>query len=180
MPQVVCWWPGFVRLWEDGSWVCLSLAGGFTLLLNGLIVSTWVWTAWLDTNVRIAGWVVLLVGCLASLLWGIRGRVVDQGGDRADDNGRQKGTDFLGRAQLHYLQGNWFEAKSVLEDLIRQDDRDIEARLMLATLCRHRKWWQDAAGLLDKLERFDGATKWQQEILRERAQLTARQKQEVG
>jgi thioredoxin-like negative regulator of GroEL len=71
-------------------------------------------------------------------------------------------------AQEHYLKGNWFEAERVLGILLRRNTRDLEARLMLATLYRHTRRFDEAARQLDSLGRCEGAEKWEWEICRER------------
>ena len=36
-----------------------------------------------------------------------------------------------------YLRGAWFEAETLFGRLVAQDQRDVDARLMLASLLRH-------------------------------------------
>jgi thioredoxin-like negative regulator of GroEL len=70
-------------------------------------------------------------------------------------------------AQQDYLKGNWFEAERKLNLLMRRDEHDLEARLLLATLLRHTKRFDDATHQLNLLVRLDGAHRWAAEIHRE-------------
>jgi cytochrome c-type biogenesis protein CcmH/NrfG len=67
-----------------------------------------------------------------------------------------------------YLKGAWFEAESLLGKLVAQDHRDVDARLMLASLLRHTRRPLEARRQLDELQRLEKAEKWQVEIERER------------
>ena len=78
-------------------------------------------------------------------------------------------------AAEYYLKGNWFEAECALVELLRQNPRDPEAGLMLATLLRHTGRLEEATNHLDRLERFEGSRKWALEIRRERAKIAATQ-----
>jgi thioredoxin-like negative regulator of GroEL len=72
------------------------------------------------------------------------------------------------QAQGEYLRGNWFEAESLLKRLIQESGRDVEAHLLLATLYRRTRRYDEALARLDSLEQFDQATRWQWEIASER------------
>jgi len=56
-----------------------------------------------------------------------------------------------------YLKGNWFEAERKLNVLMRRDEHDLEARLLMATLLRHTKRFDDATHQLNLLVRLEGA-----------------------
>ena len=71
-------------------------------------------------------------------------------------------------AQSHYLKGEWREAERVLREILHADNQDVEARLMLATLCRHRGRYDEATQELDRIERFESAESWRFEIAEER------------
>jgi predicted Zn-dependent protease len=66
-----------------------------------------------------------------------------------------------------YLKGNWFEAERKLNVLIRRDEHDLEARLLMATLLRHTKRFDEATHQLNLPVRLDGAHRWALEIHRE-------------
>ncbi len=51
--------------------------------------------------------------------------------------------------------------------LLRRDEHDLEARLMLATLLRHTKRFDEATSQFNMLAGLDGAHRWALEIHRE-------------
>ena len=51
--------------------------------------------------------------------------------------------------------------------LLRRDEHDIEARLLMATLLRHTKRFDEATNQLNILVGLDGAHRWALEIHRE-------------
>jgi hypothetical protein len=158
------------------------LAIGFGVLLNVLLATTLVWTAWMGPEVRVVGWLVLSAVWIGSVV-AARDRpedsacaaaagiaVADQAaGEVRRGTGAEKSTeDLFSAAQAEYLQGNWFEAEAVLRRLIETDVRDADVILMLATLYRHTGRLDEAAVALERLETLDGSTKWEQEIQSER------------
>mgnify|MGYP003896200177 CR=1 FL=1 len=76
-------------------------------------------------------------------------------------------------AQQVYLQGDWVATEQLLLKLLKLDDRDAEARLMLATLWRHQGRHREAVRQLDKLSRLEAADPWQHEIAVEREENAA-------
>ena len=84
---------------------------------------------------------------------------------RVDDRGL-----FI-QAQAEYLKGHWFEAETLLRRILRHCSRDADALLMLATLYRRTKRWDEARRQLDRLDRLDGSRKWRLEIAQERERL---------
>jgi cytochrome c-type biogenesis protein CcmH/NrfG len=68
------------------------------------------------------------------------------------------------QAQGEYLKGHWFEAESLLQQIIRRSPRDVEAQLMLATLYRHTRRVDEARQRLRLMEAIDGAERWRWEI----------------
>ncbi len=93
------------------------------------------------------------------------------------DAGPVAGDDRFVRAQGEYLQGNWFEAESLLHAILADTPRDAEAHLLLASVLRHSRRWSAALRRLDQLELLDTSARWRYEILRER-QLIAKRQQE--
>jgi predicted Zn-dependent protease len=77
------------------------------------------------------------------------------------------------RALSEYLQGSWFEAESLLGQLLHIHPRDAEARLMLATLLRRTGRSQEALAQLARLELLRDSEKWRLEIASERERLAA-------
>ena len=85
----------------------------------------------------------------------------------------EESKDLFRQSLDHYLQGNWFEAQRALGCLLRKNRRDVEARLMLATLLRHTGRPEEAARQLEVLVRLDEARKWELEIRHEWNMLAA-------
>jgi len=72
------------------------------------------------------------------------------------------------RAQTEYLQGHWYEAESLLQELAERHHRDAECRLMLASLYRRTKRYEESRDLLDQLDLMETADRWALERSRER------------
>lgn len=162
-PIVMCCWPGLPRLWLCGDWFSLLVALAFGVVLNLLLVSACVCPDWLPWPANGLAW--LLVGgfWFVSAVRAHRNcPELTQPLRVADDRGL-----FL-QAQNEYLQCHWFEAESALNKLLSLSCRDIDARLMLATVYRHTKRYQEAITELRSIEQFDGAEKWHSEIKAER------------
>jgi len=168
-------WPGLPQLWTRGSWAHFALAVGFTALVNVLAAATFVWNEWLSSNVRWAA-----IGTLA-LVWLLawfesradwRRLLAELSGDHPQAVDRVEQADrWFREAQIAYLAGDWVSAEQTLLKLVKQDPRDAEARLMLATLWRHEGRPQAAADELDRLERLETAAAWKSEIARERERI---------
>ena len=79
--------------------------------------------------------------------------------------------DTFPEAQLHYLQGNWFEAECCLAMQLKKNPRDVEAMLMLATIYRHNQRFDEAANLLRSLDLLEGALRWKHELRSEKRKL---------
>ena len=78
--------------------------------------------------------------------------------------GEKAGGKVFEEALEDYLKGNWFEAERKLSIVLRRDEHDLEARLLMATLLRHAKRFDDATHQLNLLVRMDGAHRWALEI----------------
>jgi hypothetical protein len=81
--------------------------------------------------------------------------------------------DVFPESQIHYLQGNWFEAECCLQILLKNNPRDTEAILTLATLYRHRGRYNESANMLRTLELMEDAAVWKYEIRAEKRKLLA-------
>ena len=92
--------------------------------------------------------------------------------------GKTDGNTFE-EALEEYLKGNWFEAERKLNRLLRRADHDLEARLLMATLMRHTKRYEDATHQLNLLVRLDGSHRWALEIHREGELLTEARKRTI-
>lgn len=168
MPRATYLWPGLPQVCDRGSWAALGLAVGFTLLLNLVLVGTLLWSDFLPVGARTLMW------ALTGLVWvgsAVYSRFWD--GGHAGPGPSDRPGDAYPEAQELYLKGNWFEAERILAKLLKRNPRDLESRLMLATLLRHTGRRDEAARQLDRLERFEGSSKWVLEISRERQRLHA-------
>lgn len=165
-----CLWPGLAQIWLRGAWSGLALAVGFSLLVNLLLVSSLVWTELVTPAVRLAGWTVVSlywVGSVVGSWWWL---------SREQPELRlEKTVDRFRIAQREYLRCNWLEAERLLGEILADDDRDVAAGLLLATLLRHTGRFPEAGRELARLARLDDATAWQFEIERERQLMSQHQ-----
>ena len=169
MPKIVCFWPGLPQLWLRGSWSGLALAAGSALLLNFVLTATFVWTEWLGASLLNTGWVALVA------LWGgsawvstTRGYSTPVVAIAVPAPSEPVDEDLFREVYGQYLQGNWFEAESLLTAMIGRNPRDAEAQLLLATLRRHTGRLDEAEATLARLLKQDEAVRWEQEIQREK------------
>jgi Tetratricopeptide repeat len=162
MPWVTYLWPGLPQLWYGGLWRGLALAVGFAALLDGLLLASFVWVELLSPrHLRLAwlasggAWIVLS----AASAWYAR----------AMSERRASGSEAMFReAMSEYLKGSWFEAERILGRLLHLHPRDVEARLMLATLMRHTERYAEARDHLARLELLRDAGRWAGEIASEK------------
>jgi hypothetical protein len=169
--RVVRWatylWPGLPQLWFEGMWSGLALAIGFALPLNLLLVASLVWVKLLEPSVLRFGWLALgltWVGSLVVMGWGSKARTA-----RSQSTSQE---DLFRRALAEYLRGAWFEAESLWGQVVAQNERDVDARLMLVTLLRRTKRYDEARRQLADLDKIESSAKWQSEIEREKHLLT--------
>ena len=165
MAWVTCLWPGLPQLWVRGSWIALAVALAAAGLLNWVLLVSFAWSELVEPDVRRVLWVTLGSIWVAAAGWSIV-----RNGKSAERE--PSGSDAFKLAVEHYLKGNWFQAQRALGVLLRRDSRDVDARLMLATLLRHTGRLDEAGKQLSMLEKFEGAQKWALEIRRERRLLT--------
>lgn len=160
MPWVAYFWPGLPQLSQRGSWTALVVAVAAAAFLNTTLLGSFVWSDLITHDWRIVCWVFL------GIVWSASAGFSAWSGQR--EPVRHDDQDGLFAAALDaYLKGNWFEAERVLGRLLRRDERDVEASLMLATLLRHTKRFDEATRQLNLLARLEGAPNWAQEIRRE-------------
>jgi hypothetical protein len=173
MPWTVYVWPGLPQICFYGSWSGLGLAIGAALALNALLLVSFGWTELIGANLRSTFWVAFAVVWIAAIVWSskqCRQKVAA---------GLESEADVFGRAVDCYLKGDVYQTEQTLEELLRRNVRDLEARLMLATLLRRVKRFDEAKQHLDTLAKFEGAGKWELEIQEER-DLLAEAKTEVA
>ena len=136
------------------------------VLLNLTLVASFVWSELISADARSALWVVLAASWLASAVYSEVSCRRAAATEPDDPPG-----DLFAEATEQYLTGDYFQAERALVSLLRADARDLDARLMLATLMRHTGRLEEAAGQLDLLVRLEGAGKWEFEINQERERL---------
>jgi len=176
-------WPGLPQLWNRGSWAGLLVAVGFTALANVLLLATLVFSEWLALETRLIGSAVLAVVWLLARWQSRTERLAFRlnATEATDATDEQELSDeeaserppaerdlFFREAQGHYLSDDWVATEQVLLKMLKQDARDVESRLMLATLWRHQGRGAEAVRQLDRIERLEAASNWQHEIAAER------------
>ena len=172
-PSLLCCWPGLPGLWYQGRWTSLILAIGFAVLLNLTLVATFIWTdLFQDDSFPAIAWPVLLLFWLATTMVARR-NLPDVMSLTGEDHSSvvHDDTDDVDSlfidARREYLKGHWQEARGLLQRQLRHHPRDIESRLMLATLFRHTRQFDAARSELDHLRKYDPAVIWKNEMDRE-------------
>jgi hypothetical protein len=163
MRWTTCLWPGLPQLWTHGSWSGLALALGTAVVLDLLVLVSFGWSELVDQSVRNILWAAFGAFWVVAVSWSVR-----QCRRRAAAATPDPRKDPFAEALDLYLKGDYYQAEHVLEGLLRRNLRDVDARLMLATLLRHTGRFDEAVAQLDGLARFEGAGKWELEIRRER------------
>ena len=173
-------WPGLPSLWLRGSWAGLVVAVGFTALANVLLLATLVYREWISSDALWIGYGALtLVWLLAwwQSRWERRAVLADAAGEDTPlspgaEKKRNRQEELFREAQRKYIESDWVAAEQLLLKLLKSDSRDVEGRLLLATLWRHQGRTQEAARQLQRLERLESAQDWQREIAAEREHLS--------
>jgi hypothetical protein len=145
----------------------LLVAVGFSALANLTLLSTFVWRELVESQIQLGLWVSLVVCWLLAVVASRGWRVT--GGESAE---AAMGSDHLFPEGLsEYLQGNWLEAERRFRRAIQNCPWDVESRLMLATVLRHARRWDEARIELRRTAETKGAQHWAFEIERESAYL---------
>ena len=188
--NLLCGWPGLPQLWLRGNYTSLIWAIGFSVVLNLALVSTFIWPALLGDVAPAIAWPILFLVWLVTT-WGALHSIVDLSKppkmsseqERSDFSTEKSGIivsddpaelqrenshTLFNQAQREYLRGHWAEAESLLKRRLKLAERDIEARLLLATLFRHTERLDWASEQLLQLEKYDESVHWNFEIRRER------------
>lgn len=163
MPQGAYLWPGLPQVWQLGDMrgLLAAIVAGFALSM--MIVITFGWTQWLGQPMSGILWGAGIACWIAAC------RISSQRLRRQRLRAESPDRDLqFAAAQEHYLQGSRLETEQVLIGLLESDPRDVEARLLLATLLRRTERRSEALDHLDILERIDSAVSWRMEIARER------------
>jgi tetratricopeptide (TPR) repeat protein len=164
----LCCWPGLPGLWQRGQISSLVIAIGFTILLNAALISTYVWPRMMGDAFPIVTWPLILLVWSTSIVFSYRSMPnwLETPKIAVADERKQSDVLFL-RAQQEYLKGNWEETERLLRRCLEIWPRDIEARLLLATLLRHSRRLFDASEELAHLLKYDESINWISEIRRE-------------
>ena len=168
-------WPGLPHLWMRGKWSGLAVAVGFAALVNLALLASIVWRELFSSGLRSAVWWVAVAVWLGSAVFSY---YEDRRRAACRHPGSADGT--FDEALEYYLKGNWYQAERLLDGLLRVEPMDLDARLMLATLFRHTGRFDEAAALLDRLQRLEGSRKWELEIRCEGERLAEAQAKRRG
>ncbi len=172
-------WPGLPHLWMRGSCAGLAVAVGFTALANTMLLASFVYRQWITGDALWIGYWALAVTWLLALWQSLavrRESIAEASADEssevaASEEKRSQLDQMFREAQQRYLESDWVAAEQLLLKLLKHDARDVESRLMLATLWRHQGRHDEALRQLDRLERLEAADKWRHEIAAEREQI---------
>jgi hypothetical protein len=165
-------WPGLPQLWLDGAWSGLLLAIGFALLLNLLLLATLVWEELLGGPLLTFGWTALgaiWIGTPILSSWERWRETPQQDAPPSEDLFRQ--------AQREYLKGNWFETESLLVRRLTDVPRDVESRLLLATMLRRVGRLEEARSHLADLAKLNASALWHVEMDEERRRIEQAEKE---
>ena len=162
-----------------GSWAGLAVAVGFTALANTMLLASFVYRQWITGDALWIGYGALAVTWLLALWQSLAVRresiaeaSADESSEVAASEEKWSQLDQMFReAQQRYLESDWVATEQLLLKLLKHDARDVESRLMLATLWRHQGRHDEALRQLDRLERLEAAEKWRHEIAAEREHL---------
>jgi len=147
-------------LWLKGDFFSLLIASSFALLLNLSLLSTFVWTQWLGEYFPAISWPVLLAYWIGSLIVSRRSLA-----EFESNTATHKHSDALFiAAQTEYLKKNWIEAEALLMRRLRNSPRDIESRILLASVLRRLQRFDQAKKHLVQLGKFDESAFWREEI----------------
>jgi hypothetical protein len=165
-PWAIYVWPGLAQVWTRGSWSALGVAVIAAALLSTMIVCSFGWSELILPSHRNTLWVSLAIAwCGAAIVSAIKVR------RQVATSKVETREDLFNQAMEVYLKGDYFQVERLIGELFDKDVRDLEARLLLATLLRHTGRFDEASKQLDQLSCFEGAEKWELEIKSERERL---------
>jgi hypothetical protein len=163
MPWVLLLWPGLPQLWLRGQWMGLAKAVGAALVLNAVLLCSFGWGELVSSTVR------NVLGLAVGLFWTASAAAAyAQSKRRPSRKHNTPAKDTFAQAFDLYLTGDYFQTECLLVEMLGRNERDLDARLLLATLYRHARRYDEAAKQLGALQRFEGAEKWALEIECER------------
>lgn len=161
-------WPGWREAWQHGSFRGMLVAWTFSILLSLAWLATFLWPAMMGTWERRFLWGVIFCAAIMTVLL----RAAQSLGRNNHAVRGCPSQEFL-KAQENYLLENYFEAEAILAPFskpseVSDEDLDIEAALLLATIYRRTHRFDLAIDLVDHLLRLERADRWHDELLQER------------
>jgi len=153
------------KLWYQGEWRALAVSVMFAAVFNLLLVSTFLWPQWLPALLAWIGWPLVALVWTTSAVHTLR---------HLKDLRRpipQVDVGLFIQAQHEYLRGHWFEAETALQRLLAESRNDVPSLLLLATLYRRTRRFDEASQQLLRIEQLDAACYWNFEIAQERKRL---------
>jgi hypothetical protein len=166
-------WPGLWHAWQ-GEWRGLALAVCFAVGLNGALLSSFGILKvdagnWPHQPVTALSWLLVLGLWSYGLLRVWRDWPAVQ---TKNDTNKESATEHFRQAQQEYLRGHWIETETLLRQLLRENSLDAEAQLLLASVQRRTRQWNQARKTLRALQETNpAAAKWLMEIEAELARI---------
>lgn len=155
-------WPGLPWLWLRGSVAGLVLALAFAVVVDMAILSTWIWSEFLELPIVVGLWVA------AALIWMAATVSAALAFPAPLRTGHDAAADALFTAARDaYLARDWLAAETKLRSLLVVRPTDGEAQLLLGTLLRRVGRLPEARTALEKLLRSDTGAPWRSAITRE-------------
>lgn len=155
-------WPGLPWVWLRGSRAGLVLAVAFAICLDMAVVTTWIWTEFVDTRVTLGIWTA------AAVIWLVATASAMASFPPPLTSRRDAATEQLFvDARDAYLARDWLKAETKLQTLLAISPTDGEAQLLFGTLLRRAGRFNEAKIALEKLARSDAGLPWRHAIGRE-------------
>jgi hypothetical protein len=167
MSWLTYWWPGLHGLYRRGKFLSSCTAVSYGLLLSLGVAAAWVWPEILEGRAEQFLWTILFL--LAAATFFVGDRIIDEADEPSPESGEKE--DPYRTAMSQYLLGDWFRAERTLKNILRQSPRDMECRLLLATLFRHTGRIDEARRELLYISKIEQAWRWDVELQREWASL---------
>jgi len=155
-------WPGLPWVWLRGSRAGLVLALAFAICLDMAVVTTWIWTEFVDMRVTLGIWTAAAVIWLVATVSAVAAFPPPLT-SRRDTATEQLFVD----ARDAYLARDWLTAETKLQTLLAISPTDGEAQLLVGTLLRRVGRLREARIALEKLARSDAGLPWRHAIGRE-------------
>lgn len=152
---LTCLWPGMAELWWRGRLSALPAAIGFGVLVNGLLITRFLYPEWLSgVLVRVACWVGLVAWAVGAF------RAIQELPGLLSPRSVSDQPDRFPEAQVLYLGGEWDRAEELLRGILEVEPRDPPAMLLLAGVYRHRGRLDEAEEWLRRLALLEAADPW--------------------